>query len=350
MAQSVNGFGRSLDCLETLETRELGCSGMRVTKLGLGGAALGGLYSDVSQEMATKSVSRALELGVAYFDTAPQYGYGKSEEYIGNALKGVPRDEIVISTKMGRVLEPVLGERKRTYIDNIFTNLPDFQPRFDYTRDGTLRSIEESMRRLQVDRLDIVLIHDPNEQWHDYKIMIDGAYKTLDELRSQGVIGAVGCGLDFVENSLPFMRDADFDCFLLAGRYTLLDQSALWEAMPMMERNNISVIVGGPYNSGVLASDLSGGSKYHYVDAPYHVLAKARRMKRICDKYDVPLKAAALQLGLAHPIVSATIPGARTELEIEENFQMVQYPIPIDLWADLKYEELIPNQVPTPAC
>ncbi|MDA1188687.1 MAG: aldo/keto reductase [Chloroflexi bacterium] len=331
-----------------IETREIGKTGLRVTTLGLGGAALGGLYSDVTQDMATDSLNRALELGVRYFDTAPQYGFGKSETYIGNALQGVNRNDFVISTKIGRILEPVKGERKKSYIDDIFKNLPEVTFRFDYTRDGTLRSIEDSMKRLQVDKLDIVLIHDPNEQWHDYKTMIEGAYPALAELRSQGVIKAIGCGLDFAENSLPFMRDGDFDCFLIAGRYTLLEQPALIDAMPTMEKKGISVIIGGPYNSGVLASDLSTNIKYHYLDAPYHVLAKARRMKAVCDRYNVPLKAAALQFGLVHPIVAATIPGARTGTEMEDNVRMVNHPIPVDMWNELKHEDLLPEEAPTP--
>jgi len=331
-----------------LETREIGRTGLKVTTLGLGGAALGGLYSDVAEETAAGSVRRALALGIRYIDTAPQYGYGKSERFIGKALQGVDRDSFVLSTKVGRLLEPVVGERRRVYSDDSFKNLPNLQPRFDDTHAGIMRSIEDSMERLQLDRLDIVLIHDPDERWEQYDLIMREAYTTLADLRSQGVIKAIGCGLNRAEDVMPFVRDGDFDCFLVAGRYTLLDQSALTEALPLCESKSISVILGGPYNSGVLASDLSDGAKFHYGNAPYHVLAKARRIRRVCDAHKVPLKAAALQFGLLHPAVAATIPGARTPEEAEENVRMVQHPIPGDLWAELKHEDLLPEHAPTP--
>jgi len=334
--------------MKPLETRQIGKTGLKVTVLGLGGAALGGLYADVPAKAASDSVRRALDLGIRYIDTAPQYGYGKSEMFIGEALRGVKRDSFVISTKVGRVLEPVRGKRTRTYADDTFKNLPPFQPRFDDTRKGVLKSLDDSLKRLKLDRADIVLIHDPNERWHQYDRIIGEAYPTLAELRSQSKVKAIGCGLNHAGDAEPFIRDGEFDCFLIAGRYTLLEHSALWDVLPLCQKKGISVILGGPYNSGVLASDLSEGAKFHYLNAPYHVLAKAQRIKAVCDRYRVPLKAAALQFGLAHPAVAATIPGARTPDEVEDNVRMVQHPIPRDLWAELKHEDLIPEQAPTP--
>ncbi len=309
--------------------------------MGLGGAPLAGLYTDVEARAAVDTILRARDLGVAYFDTAPLYGSGRSETYFGQALQQMPRGDFVLSTKVGRTLEPAPAQPESEQ----FVNLPKLEPVFDYSRGGVLRSLEESLERLKLDRVDIVMIHDPDN--HFVQAM-DEAFPALYDLRSQGVVGAIGAGMNQWRMLARFARNADPDCFLLAGRYTLLDQSALPELMPLCVEKGISVILGGPYNSGILASDLADDATFNYLPAPREVLEKARRIAAICDRHEAPLKAAALQFGLAHPAVAATIPGARSIAEVEENIRMADHPIPDALWRDLHAERLIHPDAPTP--
>ena len=327
--------------MRAMETAEIGATGLRVTRLGLGGAALGGLYADVEEAAAVETVLRGLDLGIGYFDTAPFYGHGKSELFLERALSDVPRNRYVLSTKVGRLLKPVDSMKDA----GPFVNLPALEPTFDFSRDGVLRSLEESLERLKVDRVEIALIHDADDH-HDQALR--EAFPTLAELRSQGVIKAIGAGMNSWQPLARFAREADFDCFLLAGRYTLLDQSGLRELLPVCQEKGISVILGGPYNSGILASDLSAGTTFDYRATPPTVLERAREIKSACDMYGVPLKAAALQFGLAHPAVAATIPGARSPLEAEDNVRMVGYAIPEGLWTELRDKALIPEDAPTP--
>ena len=242
---------------------------------------------------------------------------------------------------------------------NTFINPDPFTPVYDYSREGVLRSLEDSLRRMNLDRVDIALIHDPDEfdsALPDVKVRepvhyaeaIDETFPTLAELRSQGVIKAIGVGMNQWQALTRFAHDADFDCFLLAGRYTLLEHSALPELLPLCEEKRISVILGGPYNSGILASDLSPGVQYFYADAASEVLERARRINAVCELHRVPIKAAALQFGLAHPAVAATIPGPRSVTEVDENFEMAGFPIPTEMWDELKHEGLIPHEAPTP--
>jgi D-threo-aldose 1-dehydrogenase len=325
--------------MNPLETAEIGTTGLRVTRLGIGGAPIGNLFDNVAEEQAFATVRRGLELGLNYVDTAPLYGHGNSEMRLGDVLSSIPRNSFVLSTKVGRVLDPVDTEP----VDPVFRGLPKLVPVFGYSRDGILRSLEESLQRLKLDRADIVYIHDADYHWEQ---AIGEAFPTLAELRSQGVIKAVGAGMNQWEMEARFAREGDFDCFLLAGRYTLLDQSSLPEFMPLCVEKNISVVLGGPYNSGILASDLSPNATFDYKVAPPEIFAKARNIKAVCDRHDVPLKAAALQFGLLHPAVAATIPGPRSVAEIDENFAMVQHPIPSDLWAELKHDGLIAADAP----
>ena len=341
--------------MERIGTAEIGTTGLRVTRLGLGGAGLGGLYSGVSRDAARETVHRSFDLGARYFDTAPLYGVGKSETSLGAGLKGLERGALVVSTKVGRVLEPSAAPRPRGH----FANPDPFEPVFDYSRGGILRSLEDSLKRLQLDSVEIALMHDPDagqSMWDDvdveppyFRQAMDEAYPTLQRLKSEGVLKAVGVGMNQWQALARFAGAADFDCFLLAGRYTLLDHSALPTLMPLCEEKRISLILGGPYNSGILASDLSAGATYFYDEAPSDVLHRARAIKAVCDRRDVPLKAAALQFGLAHPAVASTIPGGRSRKEVEENVRMVEYDIPHDLWDELKEEGLIPREAPTPS-
>ncbi|MCY4527456.1 MAG: aldo/keto reductase [Chloroflexi bacterium] len=322
-----------------LDTKEIANTGARVTRLGIGGAPIGSLFRTVSEDDAVATVRRGLELGLNYIDTAPLYGHGISEMRLGLALKDLPRDSFVLSTKVGRVLNPV----DEAPISPHFQSLPYMEPVFNYSRDGILRSLEESLKRLNLDRIDITYIHDADDHWEQ---AIGEAYPTLADLRSQDVIKAIGVGMNQWEMEARFAREGDFDCFLLAGRYTLLDQSGLAELMPVGIEENVSLVLGGPYNSGILASNLGPQATYNYETAPAGIIEKARRIQAVCDSYAVPLKAAALQFGLLHPAVVATIPGPRSVAEIEENLRMAGHPIPSDLWAELKHEELIDPLAP----
>ena len=334
---------------------EIGTTGLRVARLGLGGAGLGGLYSDVSRDAARETVHRSFDLGARYFDTAPLYGLGKSETSLGAGLRGLERGALVVSTKVGRVLEPTGSPP----VTRLFVNPAPLEPVFDYSRDGILRSLDDSLARLQLDSVEIALMHDPDSgqsmsedvdvEPTYFRQAMDEAYPTLQRLKSEGVLKAVGVGMNQWQALARFARAADFDCFLLAGRYTLLDQSALPTLMPLCEEKRISLILGGPYNSGILASDLSPGATYFYDEAPTDVLDRARAIQAVCGRHGVPLKAAALQFGLAHPAVASTIPGGRSPEEVEENVRMAEYDIPDGLWAELKEEGLIPREAPTPA-
>ena len=318
-----------------METREIGGTGLHVTALGFGGAPVGNDIADGEEDLAIATVQRSYESGTRFFDTAPIYGLGKSERRIGRALAGIPRDQFVICTKVGRLLQTRSGSSRPAEPDIVF----------DWSRDGVMRSLDESLGRLGMDRVDIALLHGPDDY---YDVAIGEAYPVLAELRSQGVVTAIGAGMNEWEMSARFAREADFDCILLAGRYTLLDQSALAEFMPLCEEKGVSVILGGPYNSGILASDLSTKAMYQYVKAPSEILGRARRIGSVCDRYEVPLNAAALQFGLAHPAVASTIPGARSPAEVEDNARAVSHPVPDALWEDLKDEGLLDQIAPVP--
>ena len=230
----------------------------------------------------------------------------------------------MISTKVGRLIE-------------------NQEIRFDYTREGILRSLDESLKRLNLDHIDIALIHDPDDH---YRQALNESFPTLSDLKSQGIIKAIGCGMNQWQMLLDFANNADFDCFLLAGRYTLLDHSAMYSLMPKCLEKNISIILGGPYNSGILASDFKSESTYFYEPSPTKVTEKARLIKKVCDKYEVPLKAASLQFGLNHPSVVSTIPGPSNPNELKENLKMVNIAINNDLWKELKDKKLIDLECP----
>ncbi|HEX5484183.1 MAG TPA: aldo/keto reductase [Terriglobia bacterium] len=324
------------------EKAPIGKTGLQVPRMGMGSAPLGGLFQDVPESRATATVKRALDLGINFFDTAPLYGHGKSETYLGKALSDVQRSSYVLATKVGRLLVPTdPSQLEKREFDN---PLP-FKPVFDFSYDAVMRSYEESLKRLNLDRIDILHIHDPDDY---YEQAIKGAYPALAKLRSQGAIRAVGAGMNQAEMLARFAREGEFDCFLLAGRYTLIDHTGLKELLPLCVQKNISIIIGGPYNSGVLASGAKPGAKFNYADAPEEILQKVRKVEEVCQRNNVPMKAAALQFPLAHPAVVAVIPGARSVEEIEENFRLISHPIPGDFWADMRKSGLIPDEAPTP--
>lgn len=331
---------------------QLGDTGVAVTRLGLGGAPLsgmvlaGGLYGGSAHDEAVRVIRRAYELGIRYFDTAPLYGSGRSEARFAHGLADIPRSQIVISTKVGRVLELAPGADPSADSPD---GIPELVPVNTWSRDDVLRSIEDSLKRLDTDHVEIVYVHDPDQEEAGEQQAIDEAFPTLTELRDQGTIKAIGCGMNLWDMPARFVRRFDLDIILLAGRYTLLDHSSLPEFMPLCEERGVKVAIGGPYNSGILARDLDGPVIFDYEPAPEHLIERARRLKSVCERHGVDLKAAALQFVLAHPAVATVIPGAQEVGELEENVRMVQAGVPADLWAEMRSEGLIPDEAPTPA-
>ena len=317
----------------------LGRTALSVTRLGLGCAPLGGLFEEVSDEAAAETVATAWDRGVRLFDTAPLYGSGLSERRVGAALRDRPRGELVLSTKVGRLLEPD-GEA-----DPMFTGAPAARPVFDFSYDGTLRSLEASLERLGLDRVDVALIHDPDAH---YEAAVAGAYVALERLRGEGVVGAIGAGMNQSELLARFARETDVDCLLVAGRYTLLDGGALGELLPLCEEKGIAVIAGGVFNSGILASDGGHGS-YDYAPAAPELVERVRALAAVCASWDVPLQAAAVQFPLGHPAVACVLVGCRSAAEVEEDAGLFELELPAGLWDELRAERLLPADVPVPS-
>ena len=331
----------------------LGASGVSVTRLGLGTAEIAGLYRPVSDDDAVGLVRHAWDAGVRYFDSAPLYGYGNGERRLGLALHGRDRDSFTISTKVGRLLVPrdevpagaVVDRQQRDGIDDAYyTGTPPVRPIFDYSGDAVRRSLEESLRRLDLDRVDIAYIHDPDDHW---EAAIGDAYPALHALREAGVVGAIGAGMNQAAMLARFAREGDFDAFLLAGRYTLLDQTGLEELLPLCVEKGISVIAGGIMNSGLLA-DPEPGALFNYVPAPPELVERARRIRDVCARHGVGIRAAAIQFPLAHPAVAAIVAGVRSVDHFDDYPQLIREPIPDALWADLKTEGLIAHDAPVP--
>lgn len=331
--------------MDPFKRHRIGSTDIEVTCLGLGGASMGNMYTVAQDEVALDAVKYAYDTEVRYFDTAPMYGFGKSERLYGQALKNVPRDTFVLSTKVGRLI--VDGKSTPETEETPFVDMTDVHPVFDYSREGILRSLDDSRKRLGIDKFDIVYIHDPDVN-DSFQQALDEAYPTLDELRSQNVIGAVGVGMNEAKMLYDFATNADFDCFLLAGRYTLLDQIALQELLPLCQKKNISIIIGGAYNSGILATGAVEGAHYDYAPASSEIMEKTRRIESVCARYDVSLKAAALQFPFGHSTVVANIPGVKTRERFKENVSLMTDRIPADFWAELKAEKLLVEDAPIP--
>jgi D-threo-aldose 1-dehydrogenase len=297
---------------------------MRLTfpsRLGLGTAPLGGLYAAVSDEDAQAVVDRAWELGIRVFDTAPLYGSGLAERRLGAALRPLPRDELVLSTKVGRRLVP--GKP-----DAMFAGAPPLAPRFDFSYAGALRSLEQSLERLGLDRVDLVLIHDPDDHYDE---ALAGAFPALARMRDEGVVRAIGAGMNQSELLARFVRESDVDCILLAGRYTLLDRGAEDDLLPACEERGVAVLAGGVFNSGILAD----GDTFDYAPAPDAVRTRVEQLRATCTRRDVPLAAAAVQFPSRHPSIACTLVGCRTAAEVDEDVALFGRPLPDELWPEL---------------
>jgi D-threo-aldose 1-dehydrogenase len=331
----------------------IGVTDVEVTRLGFGSASIGGLFRAVDDEAAIGTVDHAWALGIRSFDVAPLYGYGTAERRLGAALHDRPRDEFVVSTKVGRLVRsadsiPPGAEIDHQALDGrddaYYADVGDRRVIFDYSADGVVRSLEESLARLGLDRVDIVYIHDPDDHW---QAAIDGAYPALHRLREQGVVRAIGVGINQSPMLVRFAREAEMDAFLVAGRYTLLDQDALHAVLPVCVERGISVLVGGVMNSGVLA-DPRPGTHFDYDPATPEILERAGRLADTCERWGVPLRAAAIQFPLAHPAVAGLIAGVRRIEHLDEYPAFMRREIPAGLWDDLRAEGLIDAEAPTP--
>jgi D-threo-aldose 1-dehydrogenase len=312
-----------------LPVRRLGRSDVIVTELAFGGAALGNLFATVDDETAAATVDAAWAGGIRTFDTAPHYGLGCSERRIGAALRHRPRAEYTISTKVGRILEPVdVVEGMDT---EGFVVPATHRRRFDYSADGIRRSLESSLERLGLDRVDIVYIHDPVDHREQ---ALQEAYPALEQLRSEGVVGAIGAGMNESEMLTRFVTETDVDVVLLAGRYTLLDQQAAVELLPAAIDRGVSVIIGGVFNSGLLANP-SADARFDYEIAPAPLVDRARRLEAVCGSFGIPLRAAAARFPLAHPAVASVLIGARNPYEITDAVELRGLEIPAELWTAL---------------
>ena len=329
------------------EKRRVGRAALEVTVLGFGTATMGGSRIPVSREESEAMVRAAWDAGVRYVDTAPFYGVGSSERRVGDALRDKPRDEWVLSTKVGRLLKPRRGQQAS--IDGRSAPLP-FTVEYDYSHDGVMRSVEDSYQRLGLDKIDILYVHDIGAYQHKdaapghMKVLRDSGYKALTELKSAGVVSAIGIGVNEKAVLLEAMGWGAWDAFLLAGRYTLLEQAPLDDLLPLCEQRGTSIVIGGPLNSGILA----GRDTWNYAPAPPDVVERVKKIQAVCDRHHVPLPAAALQFPLAHKAVCATIPGPRTVAEFSTNVELMRMKIPAALWAELKHEKLLHAEAPVP--
>ena len=326
-----------------------------LTEMGFGGAPLGNLYRRISEEEAQATLQAAFDGGIRYFDTAPQYGLGRSEQRFGEALKRFGRSSVLLSTKVGRLLVDCEPEE---VTPEAFVDVPQKRIVFDYSYDGVMRSFEASKKRLCVDSIDILLVHDVDvfsqgsQEASDKKVreLFDaGGYRALDELRHAGDIAAIGAGVNEWQVCERLLGLGDFDGFLLAGRYTLLEQEALDSFLPLCIERDVGIILGGPYNSGILATGAKPGAKYNYTDASHDILAKVRKIEAICRSHEIPLIATALQFVMGHPAVKSVIPGAMSPDEVRANIAVFQTPVPEALWSDLRAAGLIRPDAPVPS-
>jgi D-threo-aldose 1-dehydrogenase len=329
------------------EKRRVGHTDLEVTTLGLGGASLAGIFSAVSAEQARATVGHALDAGINYVDTAPQYGLGRSEHLVGDVLRE-RRDGVVLSSKVGRLLKPVSAaeQDKGNWVDPL-----PFNQLYDYSYDGVMRSFEDSQQRLGLNQVDILYVHDIGTATHGvegnkslWAQLAGGGYKALRELRDAGVVKAIGLGVNEWQVLMDAFALGDWDVFLLAGRYTLLEQTSLDPFMTTCIQRGASVVVGGPFNSGILV----GGETFNYAKAPDEIVTKVRAIETVCREFGVPLPAAALQFPLTHPAVCNVLPGPRSPQELDGILHWWDVEVPGELWTTLAAKGLLAPGTPIP--
>ncbi|QMU69504.1 aldo/keto reductase [Streptacidiphilus sp. P02-A3a] len=324
-----------------MRSTALGHGDVQVTDLAFGAAALGNLFTEVGAAEAEAALLTAWDAGIRYFDTAPHYGLGLSERRVGAALRQRPRDSYTLSTKVGRLLEPT-PDATGDDLASGFAVPSSHRRVWDFSADGVLRSIEASLERLGLDRIDVAYLHDPDD--HPAQAL-DQAYPALERLRAEGVVGAIGAGMNQSALLTRFVRETDVDVVLLAGRYTLLDQDGLAELLPEAARRGTSVVVGGVFNSGLLA-DPRPGASYDYAPAAQPLLERALRIQAVCERHGVPLRAAALRFPFGHPAVRSVLVGMRSAAEVRDAVAMAERPVPGELWQELRAEGLLPLEAP----
>ncbi len=337
--------------MKPFERRKFGRTDLEVTAFAFGAAPIGNIFREIDEHTSDAMIQHAWDAGVRFYDTAPMYGHGLSELRVGHSLRWKDRDDFVLASKVGRVLKP----EKRSKIDfDPWVNAAPFDMVFDYSYDGTMRAFEDSLQRLALERMDICFIHDidvftrGDEQPDVFKQAMDGAWKALSRLRDEGVVKAIGVGVNEWEVCHEALKQRDFDGFLLAGRYTLLEQDSLDLFLPLCEERNAAVVVGGGFNSGILATGAVAGAKYNYAPAPAEILDKVRAIEAVCRDHDVPLPAAALQFVVAHPAIPAFCAGTRTVGQLQQNLEWFSHPISSEFWIELKSKGLLREDAPTP--
>lgn len=339
--------------MQASDKRRLGKAGVEVTIMGFGGAPLGNLFQALSEADSLATVRACYDAGIRYFDTAPLYGYGLGEHRLGEALRGRDRDTFVLSTKIGRLLRP--GD-PRTLDHGPFRDALPFAEVYDYSYDGVMRSVEDSLQRLGMHRIDILLAHDLDVWTHRSESarqqrvgeFMAGGYQAMVRLREQGAVRAIGAGLNETAACQDLAERGDFDCFLLAGRYTLLEQAPLDEFLPLCEQRRIGLIIGGVYNTGILATGAVEGAYFQYAPAPPEIMERVRKIEAVCARHRVRLPTAALQFPLGHPAVATVIPGTRAPSEVAQNLEIFAPTVPADFWAELKQQGLLRKDAPTP--
>jgi D-threo-aldose 1-dehydrogenase len=338
--------------MEASASRPFGRLPFSVSALGLGTAPLGNQFRIVTEADSQAVFNESWDAGIRYFDTAPMYGHGLSEHRTGEALRLRPRRDYILSTKVGRMLVPV---RRAEVISPFWIDPLPFQVTYDYSYDGVMRSIEDSLQRLALEHIDIAFIHDidvfthgPEKQPIVFRQAMEGAYKALHRLREEGVLKAIGVGMNEWQACQEALEEADFDCFLLAGRYTLLEQDALNTFLPLCRKRDVAIVLGGCYNSGILATGAIEGAHYNYGRAPQPIIDRVVKIEAICKEFRVPLKAAALQFVLAHPAIPTVLAGTRSASHMKENIALMSHEIPSTFWDALRHSNLIRPDAPTP--
>jgi D-threo-aldose 1-dehydrogenase len=338
---------------DVLPKRKLGSTRLQLTELGFGAGPLGNFYGAISPSTAAATVEAAWQAGLRTFDTAPLYGYGRSELRLGHVLREMPRDDYVLCTKVGRYFVPLKpGEETADLRPG---GLP-FRPVLDYSYDGAMRSIEHSLLRLGVARVDIVHLHDLDawacggeENAERYLRQAEsGAFKALSELRASGDIRAIGVGVNQPAWAVRIIRALDLDCVMIAGRYSLLNQEALDDLFPLCLERGVGVLAAGPFNGGLLARGPAPGVRYNYAEPPAEIVERLRGLQAACARYDVPIAAAALQFTAAHPAVTSVVAGAMSPDEVRANVSHLRRPIPAAFWDDLRASAALPSGTPLP--
>ena len=338
----------------SFKTRNAG--DLMFSSIGLGTAPMGDLYERLDEKTAIATVEQAYASGVRLFDTSPHYGNGLAEARLGAGLRHVPRNQIIVSTKIGRVMNPFSrpAERNKDVYSPGFAGGYLHAPRFDYSYDGTMRSVEQSLLRMGLGRIDVLLIHDCDVWTHGaadaprrFKEAMDGAYRALDKLRSERTVAAIGFGINEADTCVKFARAGDFDLAMMAGRYSLLIQNGLAEFLPLAIEKKIGVMLAGVFNSGILATGAVPGARFEYAPAPPGIMERVRRIEAICARHATPLRRAALQFALAHPAVVSVVLGAVKPAEVEANAADAEHEVPAGLWSELKAAGLLDPAAPT---